>query len=98
MDPIAFRPELPALGRTGSPGTVPAAADFSSALKSALDGVDASQRHAGELAREFQLDNSSVSLEETMIASQKANISFQAVVQVRNKLVAAYQDIMNMSL
>ena len=67
-------------------------------LASALDDVNASQRQAEGLTREFQLDNPKVGLEETMVAVQKANISFQAVVQVRNKLVAAYQDIMNMQV
>ena len=58
--------------------------------------MNSQQKAAAGLAREFQLDNTNVSLEETMVAMQKANISFQAVVQVRNKLVSAYQDIMNM--
>jgi flagellar hook-basal body complex protein FliE len=96
MTPISFRPQVLTPG--AAVATVPAQAQtgFASALKDALDGVNSAQKSADGLAREFQLDNPNVSLEETMIALQKANISFQAVVQVRNKLVAAYQDIMNM--
>lgn len=70
--------------------------DFSGVLKSAIEGVDAAQKRADTLAREFQLENPEVGLEETMVAVQKANIAFQALVQARNKIVSAYQEIMNM--
>lgn len=69
---------------------------FAKALSQALDAVNGAQSEASGLAREFQLGSSSVSLEETMIAMQKANISFQTAVQVRNRVVSAYHDIMNM--
>lgn len=98
MDPISFRPGLGLPGATPAAGATAAGEGFAGALKQALDGVNSAQKHADGLAREFQLDNPNVSLEETMVAMQKANISFQAVVQVRNKVVAAYQDIMNMSV
>jgi len=100
MDPISLRPSALsslAAAAAGAPtGAVPAHEGFSSALKAALDGVSSAQRDAEGLAREFQLDNPNVSLEETMVALQKASISFQALAQVRSKLVSAYQDIMNM--
>ena len=96
MDPISFRPDVLMPGRSAVSRAAPASEGFSSALKQALDGVNSAQKHADGLEREFQLENPGVSLEETMVAMQKASISFQAVVQVRNKLVAAYQDIMNM--
>ncbi len=96
MDPISFRPGVLVPGAVAAGAAAPAKEGFASALKQALDGVNSAQKNADGLAREFQLDNPNVGLEETMIAMQKANISFQAVVQVRNKLVAAYQDIMNM--
>jgi flagellar hook-basal body complex protein FliE len=69
---------------------------FAKALSQALDAVNGAQSEASGLAREFQLGSSAVSLEETMIAMQKANISFQTAVQVRNRVVSAYHDIMNM--
>ncbi len=72
--------------------------DFSDALKASLDGVSKAQSQAQTLGRNFALGDDSVSLSDVMIAGQKASISFQATVQVRNKLVSAYQDIMNMQV
>lgn len=70
--------------------------DFSATFKSALDQVNQTQGKAEVLAREFQLGNPGVSLEESMIALQKSSLSFQFLVQVRNKVVTAYHDIMNL--
>ncbi len=71
---------------------------FSSALTQAMKSVSASQNQAVELQRQVQLDNPNVSIEETMVAMQKAQIGFQATLQVRNKLVQAYSDVMNMQV
>ena len=71
---------------------------FAQALTQALHGVSESQAEAGRLQREVQLDNPTVSLEETMVAMQKAQLGFQATLQVRNRLVQAYSDIMNMQV
>ena len=73
-------------------------AGFQQALTSALDSVNKSQNDAANLQREVQLDNPTVSIEETMVAMQKAQIGFQATLQVRNRLVQAYSDIMNMQV
>ncbi len=70
--------------------------DFVSSLSKALQSVSQTQNTAGELQRQFQLENPAVSLEETMIAMNKAQISFSAAVQVRNRLVQAYEQVMNM--
>ncbi|MDP1678542.1 MAG: flagellar hook-basal body complex protein FliE [Candidatus Nitrotoga sp.] len=72
--------------------------DFASVLKSSLDGVAQVQNHAETMQKEFVLGNDKVSLSDVMIDMQKANISFQATVQVRNKVIAAYNDIMNMQV
>ena len=72
--------------------------DFSDALKASLDNVNKAQSEAQTLGKNFALGDDSVSLSDVMIAGQKASISFQATVQVRNKLVSAYQDIMNMQV
>jgi len=69
---------------------------FSSALKGALQSVSAAQNHSSALQREVQMENPSVSLEETMVAIQKAQVGFQATLHVRNRMVQAYTDIMNM--
>ena len=73
-------------------------AGFQQALTQALGSVSASQTEATRLQREVQLDNPTVSLEETMVAMQKSQIGFQAALQVRNRLVQAYSDIMNMQV
>jgi flagellar hook-basal body complex protein FliE len=72
--------------------------EFSDALKNALDGVNASQVQAEDMGKRFAMGDDSVSLSDTMIAMQKASINFQATIQVRNKLVSAYHDIMNMQV
>ncbi|MDA8447203.1 flagellar hook-basal body complex protein FliE [Paracidovorax valerianellae] len=71
---------------------------FSSALKGALQSVSASQNKAADLQKEVQMENPAVSLEETMVAIQKAQIGFQATLHVRNRMVQAYTDIMNMQV
>ncbi len=71
---------------------------FSDALKTSLDQVNQTQRTSEKLSKNFVLGDDSVSLSDVMIAGQKSNIAFQATVQVRNKLVSAYQDIMNMQV
>ncbi|PPC92113.1 MAG: flagellar hook-basal body complex protein FliE [Methylobacter sp.] len=72
--------------------------DFALLLKQSIDSVNSTQKQAGQLKREFETGNTDVSLAEVMIASQKASVSFQAMLQVRNKLVDAYQEIMNIPL
>lgn len=71
---------------------------FSGALKNALSSVSAAQNESGRLQREVQMENPKVSLEETMVAIQKAQIGFQATLHVRNRMVQAYTDIMNMQV
>lgn len=72
--------------------------DFSQALKASLDNVASAQNSADQLGQKFTLGDDSVNLSDVMISMQKASISFQATVQVRNKLVSAYQDMMNMQV
>jgi len=71
---------------------------FSDALKASLQNVSNAQVQADDMGKKFAAGDDSVSLSDTMIAMQKASISFQATVQVRNKLVSAYHDIMNMQV
>lgn len=73
-------------------------ADFADALKASLDQVSGAQNKATELGQRFALGDDKVNLSDVMINMQKASIGFQATVQVRNKLVSAYQDIMNMQV
>lgn len=71
---------------------------FTNALKGALSSVSAAQNQAQSLQREVQMENPNVSLEETMVAIQKAQIGFAATLNVRNRMVQAYNDIMNMQV
>ena len=88
-----------ARGTSAQPVAAPAGkADFAEVLKASLDQVNATQEQAANLARDFELGTSSASLPDVMISLQKANISFQQAVQVRNRLVSAYHDIMNMQV
>ena len=73
-------------------------AGFSHALKGALHSVSAAQNQSTRLQQEVQMENPAVSLEETMVAIQKAQIGFQATLHVRNRMVQAYTDIMNMQV
>ncbi len=72
--------------------------DFASALKATLDQVNGAQQKSEDMAKRFVLGDDSVNLSDVMLNSQKASIAFQATVQVRNKLVSAYHDIMNMQV
>jgi len=72
--------------------------NFSDALKASLESVSGAQRQSEEMGKSFAMGDDKVSLSDVMISMQKANISFQATVQVRNKLVSAYQEIMNMQV
>lgn len=70
--------------------------DFANVLKNSLDQVNAAQLNSRALGERFASGDDSVNLSDAMIAMQKSSIAFQATIQVRNKLVSAYQDIMNM--
>lgn len=70
--------------------------DFADVLQSALKDVSAAQQEAREMTREFSAGDPDVKLQDVMVNLQKASLSFQQMVQVRNRLVTAYQDIMNM--
>ena len=69
---------------------------FGDMLKTSLDAVNEAQQNASDLKVGFVTGTGDATLAEVMIASQKANLSFRAVTEVRNKLITAYQDIMNM--
>lgn len=95
--PTSVRPNMATRAATSSaPQGV--GGGFSGALKSALGSVSAAQMESSRLQREVQMENPKVSLEETMVAIQKAQIGFTATLHVRNRMVQAYTDIMNMQV
>lgn len=71
---------------------------FSDLLKQAVDSVNETQMRSSELQTAYELGDTSVDITQVMIQMQKASVSFEAMTQVRNRLVSAYQDIMNMPL
>ena len=98
MKPVDFiRPiagiSQPLKNNPGAQGT-----GFQDALVQALQSTSSLQKESGRLSKEFLLEKSTASLEETMLAGVKSNIAFQATLHVRNRVVQAYTDIMNMQV
>ena len=71
---------------------------FGDMLKQAVDSVNELQSDAKNLATSFEKGDPSVDLPQVMISMQKASVGFEAMTQVRNKLVAAYEDVMKMAI
>ena len=83
---------------TGAETGAAGATDFGALLKASIDQVNSTQQNAGALAASFEAGAPGADLGEVMVALQKADISFKAMTEVRNRLVNAYQEIMNMPL
>jgi flagellar hook-basal body complex protein FliE len=71
---------------------------FAELLRGSIDAVANAQNKASDMAAALERGDKSVTLPEVMVAMQKASLSFQAMTEVRNRLVSAYQDIMNMPI
>lgn len=71
---------------------------FGDLLKDAVNKVNETQNEAKTLASRFEMGDTSVELPEVMVALQKSSVSFQAMNQVRNRLLSAYQEVMNMQV
>jgi flagellar hook-basal body complex protein FliE len=84
-----------AQGATGSQG---ASSEFATLLRNGIDQVNQSETRATQVADAFQRGAPGVELPQVMLEMQKASVSFRALAEVRNRLVSAYQEIMNMSI
>lgn len=73
-------------------------ANFSSLLSQSIGKVNEMQQSAGAMTRAFELGDPNISLPEVMIAKSKAGLAFEGMVQVRNKMIDAYQEIMRMQV
>ena len=96
---LAEMRRLTAAAQAGPAQTEGAAAgdgDFSTLLKQSIDQVNEMQQEASQLSSAFSAGDPSVDVTEVMIALQKAGVAFQAMTEVRNRLVSAYQDVMSM--
>lgn len=79
----------------GGPSSAPA---FSDMFSDAINAVNDTQKTSGALAKAYERGDTGVTLTQVMVASEKSSVSFKALTEVRNKLVEAYQDVMNMSI
>jgi flagellar hook-basal body complex protein FliE len=96
MKSVSANLKAPAVGTAAQSGA--SAVSFGDIFKSSLEQVSAMQGRAEGLSQAFAKGDQSVNLSDMMMATQKANIAFQATVQVRNKLVSAYHDIISMAI
>jgi len=87
-----------AAGRQSGHASAGQQVDFSNILKNAVEHVNDAQQQAGALQQAFERGDSNLDLSRVMVASQKAGIEFQLMLNVRNRLISAYQDIMNMQV
>jgi flagellar hook-basal body complex protein FliE len=92
--PAAVPNAVPATGAAAAPPT----ASFATLASKAIDEVNTQQQAAGKLQNSFELGDPSVDLASVMLASTKAQVSFRGMVEVRNRLVSAYQEVMNLPL
>ncbi|SMG01504.1 flagellar hook-basal body complex protein FliE [Burkholderia singularis] len=96
MQAMATQAASPAAALAGA--GVAGAGSFASAMKASLDKISGDQTRALGEAQAFELGARNVSLNDVMVDMQKANIGFQFGLQVRNKLVSAYNEVMQMSV
>lgn len=95
--------QTPSVGSFGAGGGLDTAkiaptggSDFSAMLKTAVDNVNGLQKQSKTLQTAVEMGDRSVSISDAMIASQKSSVAFSATVEVRNKFVEAYKEIMSM--
>lgn len=79
-------------------GQVNQTPSFGDLMSQAINKVNDVQKKSSDMAEAYEKGVAGVDITDVMIASQKASVSFQAMVQVRNKLVEAYRDVMNMPI
>ena len=90
--------------RAPSVGAGPAATgagqapDFGSVLKASIGEVNNLQQNASALAAAFEQGTPGVDISRVMVEAQKASLAFRAMSEVRNRLVSAYQEVMNMPI
>lgn len=88
----------PAAAAPAGTPTQAAQSNFGQLLKQGIDSVNQSQQSATALADAYERGTTGVDLARVMIETQKASVQFRALAESRNRLVSAYQEIMNMSI
>ena len=72
--------------------------DFSQLLTDSINKVNELQQESREMKTAYEMGDPNIDIPEVMIAVQKASLSFEAMSEVRNKLLSAYQEVMNMQV
>ncbi|WP_038901544.1 flagellar hook-basal body complex protein FliE [Dickeya dadantii] len=99
IDAVLQQMQITATKAAGGPdSSVASQAGFASELKAALEKINETRTQAQTQAEAFTLGKPGVALNDVMVDNQKASIALQMGVQVRNKLVSAYQEVMNMTI
>ncbi len=94
----ALSSELQATPQAQPPGQTGSSVNFGDLLRQSIGQVNEQQSAATTLLTRFESGAADVSVAEVMISMQKASLSFQAMNEVRNRLVEAYQQVMNMPI
>ena len=93
---------LSSQARVGTPqATAPqksGPSEFATLLSKGIDSVNQTEQSAAKLSDAFQRGDPGVELPQVMLEMQKASVSFRALTEVRNRVVSAYQEIMNMQV
>ncbi len=92
-----LRVENPDVESIGSSSDKPAGGGFANSLQNALASVNDAQTRAGEMSEGFERGQVT-DVAQVMLARQEAGVAFEATLQVRNRLLSAYQDIMRMGV
>ena len=87
-----------ASGISEAPAAAAQPSDFANLMKNSVDHVASMQNQATALADAYEGGDKSVDLTKVMLEVQKASLAFRAMTEVRNKLVDAYTQVMNMSV
>jgi flagellar hook-basal body complex protein FliE len=93
LNQIRVRSQFPVNNDVAAPKT-----DFSALLKQTMNDVNTLQIDANTIKDSYEKGNAGIDLPEVMIATQKASLAFEAVTEVRNRVLNAYQEIMNMQV
>lgn len=102
IDSMVARMQLLAAAASGKPASTENQAspgvDFSAVLKNAIENVNNAQNTAQAKAQSFSTGASDTSLEDVIVSLQKANLSLQGMIAVRNRLVDAYKEVTNLQV
>lgn len=94
----ALSAQLQPAATPARPAQSSGASEFANILRQGIDSVNQQQQRAGALADAFERGTPGVELPQVMLEMQKASVSFRALNEVRNRLISAYQEIMNIAL